>query len=45
MAYNFAKRLKTLRGLTPSQYICQWWHKEPERFTINPYHHTLGLNI
>jgi Integrase core domain len=44
MAYNFAKRLKTLRGLTPYEYICQCWHKEPERFTINPYHHTLGLN-
>jgi transposase-like protein len=45
MAYNFAKRLKTLKGLTPYEYICQWWHKEPERFTMNPYHHTLGLNI
>ena len=44
MAYNFAKRLKTLKGLTPYEYICQWWHKEPERFTINPHHHTLGLN-
>ena len=45
MAYNFAKRLKTLSGLTPYEYICQCWHKEPECFTINPYHHTLGLNI
>ncbi len=48
MAYNFAKRLKTLRGLTPYdpyEHICHYWHKEPERFTINPYHHTLGLNI
>lgn len=44
MVYNFAKRLKTLRGLTPYECICQCWHKEPERFTINPYHHTLGLN-
>jgi hypothetical protein len=23
---------------------CRCWHKEPERFTTNPYHHTLGLN-
>jgi transposase-like protein len=45
MAYNFAKRLKTLRGLTPYEYICQCWHKEPERFTVNPHHHILGLNI
>jgi transposase InsO family protein len=44
MAYNFAKRLKTLRGLTPYEDICQCWHKAPERFTTNPYHHTLGLN-
>jgi hypothetical protein len=45
MAYNFAKRLKTLKGLTPYEYISQCWHKEPERFTMNPYHHTVGLNI
>jgi transposase-like protein len=45
MAYNFAKRLKTLKGLTPYEYIRQWWHKEPERFSMNPHHHTLGLNI
>jgi transposase InsO family protein len=44
MAYNFAKRLKTLKGLTPDEYICKCWHKEPERFTVNPCHHTLGLN-
>ena len=45
MAYNFAKRLKPLKGLTPDEYICQCWPKEPDRFTMNPYHHTLGLNI
>jgi integrase-like protein len=45
MAYNVAKRLKTLRGLTPYESIGQCWHKEPERFTVNPCHHTLGLNI
>jgi hypothetical protein len=44
MAYNFAKRLKTLQGLTRYEYICQCWQQEPERFTINPHHHTLGLN-
>jgi transposase InsO family protein len=45
MAYNFGKRLKTLRGLTSYEHICQCWHKEPERLTIIAYHHTLGLNI
>jgi len=44
MAYNFAKRLKTLRGLTPYQFICQSWQKQPLRFKINPFQHTVGLN-
>jgi hypothetical protein len=44
-AYNFAKRLKTLQGLTPYEYIIKCWQKEPKRFTLNPCHHTLGLNI
>jgi transposase InsO family protein len=44
MAYNFAKRLNTLKGLTPYEHICKGWQEEPERFAINPYHHTLGLN-
>jgi hypothetical protein len=25
MAYNFAKRLTTLRGLTPYEHICDVW--------------------
>jgi transposase InsO family protein len=44
-AYNFAKRLKTLQGLTPYEYIIKYWQKEPERFLTNPCHHTVGLNI
>jgi hypothetical protein len=44
MAYNFAKRLKTLKGLTPYEYICNIWTKEPKRFRLNPIHHTPGLN-
>ncbi len=43
-AYNVAKCLKTLHGLTPYEYIMNCWQQEPERFTINPAHHTLGLN-
>ena len=42
--YNFAKRLKTLRGLTPYEYISKCWQKEPERFRLNPHHHSMGLN-
>ena len=44
MAYNFAKRLKTLKGLTTYEYICGIWTKEPERFKINPNQHIVGLN-
>jgi hypothetical protein len=31
-AYNFARRLKTLKGLTPYEFICKRWTLEPERF-------------
>ena len=44
-AYNFARRLKTSKGLTPYEYICIRWTLEPERFTLNPLHQMLGLNI
>lgn len=44
MTYNFSRRLKTLKGLTPYAFICACWEKEPERFTVNPLHHTVGLN-
>ncbi|MCW5734178.1 MAG: IS481 family transposase [Enhydrobacter sp.] len=44
-AYNFARRLKTLKGLTPYEYICKIWTKEPERFTFNPLQQMPGLNI
>ena len=30
MAYNFARRLKTLKGLTPYEFICRLWTKEPK---------------
>jgi len=44
-AYNFAKRLKTLAGLTSYQFICSCWQKEPERFKVNPHRLSSGLNI
>jgi hypothetical protein len=44
MAYNFAKRLKSLRGLTAYEYICKIWTKQPKKFRLNPLHHTVGLN-
>jgi hypothetical protein len=44
-AYNHARRLKALRGLTPYEFICRAWTKEPERFRLDPSHHTPGPNI
>jgi len=44
MTYNFAKRLKTLHGLTPYEYICNIWTSDPARFTVDPFQHTVGLN-
>ena len=43
-AYNFARRLKTLKGLTPYEHICSAWTKEPERFRLDPTHQMPGLN-
>src|SRR5580693_9742775 len=44
-AYNFARRLKTLRGLTPYEFICKAWTSDPQKFKISPLQQTPGLNI
>lgn len=43
-AYNFGRRLKTLKGLTPYEFICQQWTIQPNRFKLNPIHQMPGLN-
>src|SRR5512134_3837025 len=43
-AYNFGRRLKTLKGLTPYEFICKRWTSEPDRFIINPLHQMPRLN-
>jgi transposase InsO family protein len=42
-AYNFARRLKTLKGLTPFEYVVNCWTEKPKRFKLNPNHHFPGL--
>jgi hypothetical protein len=37
-AYNFAKRLKTLIGLTVFEFITKKWVSEPKRFNLHPDH-------
>jgi transposase InsO family protein len=44
-AYNFGRRLKTLKGLTPYEAICKTWLQEPHRFTSDPTHQIPGPNI
>jgi len=34
----------TLSGLTPYEYICKTWSKEPDHFTLDPTHQMPGLN-
>lgn len=43
-AYNFGRRLKTLKGLTPYEFICKKWTSEKKRFRVNPIHQMPGLN-
>ena len=41
-AYNFAKRLKTLKGLTPYEYIIKIWQTDPGKFNFDPLHYSMG---
>jgi hypothetical protein len=43
-AYNFGRRLKTLKGLTPYEFICKRWTIEPKRFKLDPTHQFPALN-
>ena len=43
-AYNFAKRLKSLNGLTPWEFIVKEWKSNPKSFKIKPNPYKLGLN-
>ena len=43
-AYNYARRPKTLKGLTPYEYICKCWTSQPEQFKLNPLQKMPGIN-
>ena len=43
-AYNFARRPKTLGGLTPYKLICQYWTRPLERFSKHPIQQMPGLS-
>ena len=42
-AYNFAKKLKALKGLTPYEFIVKQWEQEPQKFKNNPLYYNSGL--
>ena len=42
-ADNFARRLKTLRGLTPYEATCRACSDDPSRFRYDPTHLTVRL--
>jgi len=41
---NFGRRLKTLNGPTPYEYIARVWISQPDRFIIDPIRQMPGLN-
>ncbi|MGB7973378.1 MAG: IS481 family transposase, partial [Roseiarcus sp.] len=43
-AYNFATRLKTLKRMTPYEFVCKAWTSQPNRFKLNPLHKSPGPN-
>jgi transposase InsO family protein len=43
-AYNYARRLKTLKGLTPAQFLSNAWQSNPELFHDETCHLMAGLN-
>lgn len=43
-ACNVGRRLKTLNGLTPYEFICKRWTSEPELFILDPTHQMPGPN-
>jgi transposase-like protein len=44
-AYNFRRRLKSLRGKTPYEFLCQAWSEKPQAFLRHPHHDLMGLEF
>jgi len=42
-AYNFARRIKTLKGLTPHEFICKTYQNHPQLFKSHSYQKYAGL--
>ena len=44
MAYNFSKKLKSLKFLTPYEKIVKTWDENKTLFKSNPHYYLMGLN-
>jgi transposase-like protein len=44
MIYNFQRKLKSLKYISPYDKMIEEWNKNPKCFNKNPYHYTVGLN-
>lgn len=44
-AYNFRRRLKTLGGKTPHEFLCEAWLERPDHFQRDPHHELVGLKF
>ena len=44
-AYNFKRRLKTLGGRTPYEFLCQAWTEKPQYFVRDPHQDLVGLEF
>jgi transposase InsO family protein len=44
LTYTYARRLKTLQGLTPFEYIYKIWTSDPDRVNVDPTLHMPRLN-
>lgn len=42
LAYDFARRLKTMEGLTPYEFLCKPFLTQPDRFRLDPIHQMPG---
>ncbi len=41
---GFGRRLKTLRGFTPYEFVCKMWTEQPNRLKLNPSYLMPGPN-
>jgi hypothetical protein len=44
-AYNYRRRLKTLRGKTPHKFLCKAWLERAGHLLRDPHHGLLGLEF